>query len=477
MKFCYLSNNRNIFISRRLIKIMVYKSINLAEFFSKYKHFLGYTSLQRSLITVVHELLTNALDACEESNILPDIELRVEQISNDTYRVVCRDNAAGIIKEEVPNIFGVLLYTSKFFEKKQTRGQQGIGVSGSILYAQSTTGEPAKVITKRKGDDRAYLFIIRINIKKNKPEVLEKKKIEWDQEHGTEVELIVKGRMTERLNEYIRRTALVHPYARIKYNGKVYERKTNSFTTPVALPVFPSDLDFTEFRDFLLSESNYSTIASKIYHSFKGIGWIRSKEAEKIVGKRYIEDLTEEDIKKIYLYFKELKPKISRDLVEKSVCLFGKETVEYYLKQFNPEKIFYASSKPEIWKSDVYAVEVGVAYNTAINDVHRFANKIPLMYQQGACVMTKVINEMNWKQYKFRRNAVFLVHVVSTSVPYTAQSKEAVADVEIIRQKIKSCLQSIGRQIRSYETYKENEERILRIRKLKDEIKEVLKDV
>jgi len=68
----------------------------------------------------------NGLDACEEAGILPDLVIVISEISETRYRVVVQDNGPGIVKAQIPRVFGQLLYGSKFHRLRQSRGQQGI---------------------------------------------------------------------------------------------------------------------------------------------------------------------------------------------------------------------------------------------------------------------------------------------------------------------------------------------------------------
>src|SRR3989344_8040200 len=124
------------------------KDISVAEFFERNRHLLGFDNKRKALLTVVKEAVDNSLDACEEAKILPEINVQIVEMGNDRFRITIEDNGPGIIKKQIPNIFAKLLYGSKFHTMKQARGQQGIGISAAVLYAQLTTGRPAKIWSK-----------------------------------------------------------------------------------------------------------------------------------------------------------------------------------------------------------------------------------------------------------------------------------------------------------------------------------------
>src|SRR3989344_3904582 len=141
------------------------KEISISEFVEKNRHLLGFDNPQRALLTTVKEMVDNSLDATEEMRVLPDIFVSVKQLSEDRFCVVVEDNGPGIVKEQIPRIFGKLLYGSKFFKLSQSRGQQGLGVSASVLYSQLTTGKPTKIISKISPKKPAHYYELQIDIK------------------------------------------------------------------------------------------------------------------------------------------------------------------------------------------------------------------------------------------------------------------------------------------------------------------------
>ena len=121
------------------------RDISIAEFFEKNRHLLGFDNPRKALLTAIKEGVDNALDACEEARILPEINVEIIQLSETRFRIVMEDNGPGIIKKQIPKIFAKLLYGSKFHKLSATRGQQGIGISAAGLYAQLTTGKPVLI--------------------------------------------------------------------------------------------------------------------------------------------------------------------------------------------------------------------------------------------------------------------------------------------------------------------------------------------
>src|SRR5437867_3516065 len=166
------------------------REISVSEFFTKNRHLLGFDSPAKALLTTVKEAVDNALDACEEAGILPDLIIEITEISETRYRVAVQDNGPGIVKAQVPKIFGQLLYGSKFHRLRQARGQQGIGISAAGMYGQLTTGKPICIISKPGPSKPAHEFEITIDTKRNQPVIVADRERPWEGvSHGTRVEL------------------------------------------------------------------------------------------------------------------------------------------------------------------------------------------------------------------------------------------------------------------------------------------------
>ncbi|QGN06548.1 DNA topoisomerase VI subunit B [Halorhabdus sp. CBA1104] len=194
------------------------RSISIAEFFEKNKHMLGFDSGARALVTAVKEGVDNSLDACEEADIMPDIYVEIADLG-DYYRLVIEDNGPGITKEQLPKVFGKLLYGSRFHKREQNRGQQGIGISAAVLYSQLTSGKPAKITSRTNGSETAHYFELIIDTDTNEPEISVDETTTWDRPHGTriEVEMEANLRARQQLHDYIKHTAVVNPHARIEF--------------------------------------------------------------------------------------------------------------------------------------------------------------------------------------------------------------------------------------------------------------------
>jgi DNA topoisomerase-6 subunit B len=203
------------------------RDISVSEFFTKNRHLLGFDNPQKALLTSVKEAVDNSLDACEEAGILPTLKVAIEEVGEGRFRVTVEDNGPGIVKAQIPKIFAKLLYGSKFHRLKQSRGQQGIGISAAGMYGQLTTGRPI-VITSKIGRGRpAYRMAVRIDARTNAPEVLEEQVVPWEQEHGTIVSIEMAGLYRggrASVANYLEQTVVANPHLELTFVSPKGER-------------------------------------------------------------------------------------------------------------------------------------------------------------------------------------------------------------------------------------------------------------
>lgn len=467
------------------------EEISVAEFFEKNKHVLGYTNPAKALITVVKEAVDNSLDACEEAGILPDILVRISS-SGEYLKVVVEDNGPGIKKEFVARAFGKLLYGSKFHEIRQSRGQQGIGISGAVLYAQLTTGKPAIIITKTVDSQKAYRVHLYIDTKKNEPLIEKESEENWYMPHGTRIELEILGSYVKEKKqsvfEYLRETSVINPHAKITFidpEGNVYEFKRSSNEIPKiprAIKPHPHGIELGKLMAMLKS-TNATTLKKFLKEEFVRIGDKIADEIIAAAGFKGNEDPHQfgrveaqrliEAFKKVEL----LPPPVD--------CLspIGEELLmKSLVSEFAPEFVFAVTRKPKVYSGHPFFVETAIAYGGEIKSdkaiLLRYANKIPLLYQQSGCAITKAVESVNWKSYGLEQNkdelpmgnVVILVHLGSTNIPYTTESKEAIAAIPEIVEEIRLALQEAGRKLKEYidrkskqEAKKKKEEVIVKI--------------
>src|SRR6266852_2687358 len=208
------------------------REISVSEFFTKNRHLLGFDNPRKALLTCVKEAVDNALDACEEAGILPDVVVKVEAVANggppppasqaSRFRITVTDNGPGIIRQQIPPIFAKLLYGSKFHRLRMSRGQQGIGISAAGMYAQLTTGKPVQITSSTGARAATHYFEVQIDTKKNEPRIFESKKIDWENHRGTQVTLEIEGRYQRgraSVDEYLEQVAIANPHVQLVYHA------------------------------------------------------------------------------------------------------------------------------------------------------------------------------------------------------------------------------------------------------------------
>ena len=442
------------------------KEISISQFFEKNRHLLGYDNKAKALLTIVKEAVDNALDATEEAGILPDIYVKVEELEKEKYKIVVRDNGPGVVKKQVPLIFGKLLYGSKFHKLKQSRGQQGIGISGCVLYSQLTTGEPTTIITST-GDGKTHKYKLKIDIRHNEPKIVENEVrddgVVW---HGVQVTFIAEGLYREHkqsIPEYLKQTAIANPYANIIFDsptGRIeFKRVVNE------LPKKPKEIKPHLYgvevgvMARMLHETKARTLLGFLVSEFSRVG---KQSAEEICKKAEIDPmisprkLEHKDVVNLIKAVKEVK--LSRPPTD---CLspLGAHFIEEGLKkELNPEWVSAISRPPTVYRGWPFQIEVGIAYGGSITEpyIMRLANRVPLLYQQGDCAITKAITLVDWRRYGLSGNKIpeapvaIFVHIVSVWVPFTSESKEAVASYPAIIKEIKLALQDCARRLSVY---------------------------
>ena len=458
-------------------EISKFKEISISEFFEKNKHILGFDSMQKSLFMIIKEAIDNSLDACEEHGIIPDITVRVERQEDDDFHLSVEDNGPGIDRKEIPKVFGQLLYGSRFHSFRQSRGQQGIGITAAILYGQITTGKPSYIKSKKMGDDVAYEVVLGINIKENKGNLISEKPVIWDTDHGTIISISAKGKYQvgrQSIFEYLKETAVVNPNMSLTFidpdNRKHIFRRAIEEPSKPARPIkpHPLGLELGEIHDMALG-TEAKKIDDFLSREFNRVSKNVAQEIIDISGvdaSKSPKDLSLDEIKKIKATFGKVK------LMPPPVdCLspLGAEFIRKGLRNVYEEHQPSFYSKPvsrsvSVYSGNPFSIEVGLVYGGGIKGdepvrIVRYANKVPLLYQAGACAITKSVSEIDWRNYGLEQRqgsgipygpAIIMVHVYGTRIPYTSESKEAVANVPEITEEIKQALKVLGRSIRRY---------------------------
>ena len=383
------------------------------------------------------------------------------------FLIKIMDNGPGILSSKIPDIFGRMLYGSKFQSMRQGRGQQGIGIHSAVLYSQLTTGKPAKIVSKIKSAKKAKMMKVQINILKNEPEVIEESDEDYTYESGTSIELEIEGLYisgNKGLDEYIRRTALVNPHATLIYtnpNGEkiTYKRVIDSLPKePLAIKPHPEGLEIGIFMR-ILKNSTERTVVSVLENELSRVSKAVAEQTLKSAGidaKTKPQDIDRVQANSI------LKALQSLDLMRPQTdCLspIGGEELEKSLKkEYSPEFVKSVTRKPEVYRGMPFQIEVAAAYGGGIqNDraiLMRFANKIPLLFDSSSCALTQSFLGVDYARYGLKVESkvpigplVFIIHIASVWVPYTNESKNSVASYPVIIKEIKLALQELVRNL------------------------------
>ncbi len=449
------------------------REISVAAFFEKNRHLLGFDSPVKALATAVKEMVDNSLDACEEMHVLPNIIVIIKESGENRYIVSVEDNGPGIVKEQIPRVFAKLLYGSKFYRFFQSRGQQGLGVSASILYGQLTTGKPAKITSRISPKKPTHYYELHIDIAKNEPEIVVDKEIEWIKDHGTKVEIELEGKYQKgrlSVDEYLKQAAIANPHLNLVYidplKEKVeFKRVTNELPEePKEIKPHPYGIELGVLIR-MLRNTESRNLRSFLTNEFSRVS---NAVADEIINKTGLKpdlkpkEISTQDADKIFRVIQQVKI-----MLPPTDCLspIGEDLLLKGLKkEINAE--FYAaiSRSPAVYRGIPFEIEVAIAYGGSsfqqdeLVRVIRFANRVPLIYQQSACAITRSILNTDWKNYGLQQSkgalpigpALITVHIASVWVPFTSESKEAIAHYDEIIKEIKLALQECGRKLQTY---------------------------
>jgi DNA topoisomerase-6 subunit B len=446
------------------------REISVSEFFTKNRHLLGFDSPSKALLTTVKEAVDNALDACEEAGILPEILVEIQQLSETRFRVAVEDHGPGIVKQQIPKVFGQLLYGSKFHRLRQSRGQQGIGISAAGMYGQLTTGKPVTVTSKTGQGKPAHRFEIQIDTKRNAPVPIADHEVEWAPDHGTRVELEIeatykKGRHS--VDGYMEQTAIANPHATFHYTAPDGEQREFARATD-ELPREPQEIQphphGVELGILLkmLHDTRAKNLRAFLHGEFSRVSTGTAEEIARAAGLSpgmSPHRAARGEAEALYNAIQAAKLMAPPSNVLSPI---GEEALIGGLKQ-QVEADFYAatSRSPSVYRGNPFAVEAAIAYGGShlrgdeLITLLRFANRVPLLYQQSACAVTKSVIQTNWKAYGIQQSRgalptapmVLMVHIASVWVPFTSESKEAVASYPEIMKDIRLAVQDVGRKL------------------------------
>ncbi len=473
------------------------RDISVSEFFLKNRHLLGFDTPAKALVTAVREAVDNALDACEEAGILPEISVQVVD-RYGKYRVVVEDNGPGIVENQIARIFGKLLYGSKFHKLSQSRGQQGMGISAAGMYAQLTTGKPLHIISRVKGQPRASEMYVSIDVARNRPDIHRKKQLEWDRSHGTRVEMELEGHYQKgphSIETYLKQTAIANPHVTFIYKdpqaGELrFERTVRKLPQrPKEIKPHPYGIELGQLIQMLSSTSKH-TLLQFLVGEFSRVG---KKTALQMIAQAGLSERSyPKHIARAQATALHRAIQKTRVLAPRTDCIvpIGELNLLKGLRKELEADFFTVTTRPAAaYRGSPFQVEVGIAYGRNADadikvdasghlhkkapenageqllaqeneSVHllRFANRVPLLYQQTSCAITKAVVQTNWRGYGLQQPKgalpvapmAIMVHVASVWVPYTSESKEAIEPYPEILKEIKLGLQQCGRELAHY---------------------------
>ena len=488
-----------------------FEEISASDFFYRNRDIAGFTNPSRAIFAAVRELVENSLDAAESLKIPPDIYVRLSfegGVSKETqiYRLRVEDNGSGIQPRHIPSAFGQVLFGSKY-KLRQQRGTFGLGGKMAVLYGQIMTHQPAYV-TSSTGAAKIYSFKLMIDIQRNRPIILDRKVlINKEQWRGTIVEFCLEGdylRAKPKIIEYFKQTAMVNPYANLTFvdpKGRLYRftRATTHMPEPPkeTLP-HPYGVD-VELLQRLIQVTPYKTMLEFLKHHFHRVGditaqkflifgglvtascpqhgallpdqinWVEGKptcsrchKEAKLSSSKKPKKLSHEEIVKLMQNLKKFKEFLPPD----ASCLspLGEELLKAgIMKELKPEYVVVHQRKPATYAGHPFIIELGIAYGGEVPKkgsfvIYRFANKIPLLYDEASDVSFRVINAMNWRRYKASPDMpiAIVVHICSTKVPYKTVGKEFIADRPEVKREVANALREVGRQLQHFLSRREH---------------------
>src|SRR5689334_12162634 len=538
------------------------KDIAVSEFFAKNRHLLGFDNPRKALLTSVKEAVDNSLDACEEAGILPNLTVIIEDLQPDRpatskqsrYRVTTVDNGPGIVRKQVENVFGRLLFGSKFHRLKMSRGQQGIGISAAGMYGLITTGKPMVIHTRPNSRKPAHHIELAMNTKTNRAEVTVDDETEdfpprsrfynlnagtrdpgflnpEDYMTGTSVSIELEGRYQKgrgSVDEFLELTAIANPHARITFvpasrvsaaeeqddlpfanvqkdavhaealnDQAAHAAPAEEVTAPAGVDptittiekdgviFFPRGTDqlppetkeiqphpkgielgilIQMLRDFEAQNKGGGTLFNCLQERFSRISPAKASDFCKAIGvhsRTKVSDLEPAQIEKLFKEFENARlPSPPTDCL---APIGVRQLLAGMLKGVKAE--FYAASSREaaVYRGRPFQIEAAIAFGGELPSddsarVIRFANRVPLLFQQSACSSFKAVAETGWRNYNLSQPRgslpvgplVIMIHMASVWVPFTSESKEAIADYDEIRKEMKLALMECGRKHGTY---------------------------
>ncbi|MBD1544904.1 DNA topoisomerase VI subunit B [Roseibium aggregatum] len=477
------------------------RDISISEFFLKNRHLLGFDTPEKALVTAVKEAVDNAVDACEDAGILPEIKVELRRRGR-IFTVAVEDNGPGILEEQIGRIFGKLLYGSKFHKLAQSRGQQGMGIAAAGMYGQLTTGKPLHILSRVEGEPLATDLYVAIDTQKNRPDVHRKKHLEWGHPQGTRVEIVLEGSLQggrHSVGAYLRQTAIANPHITIHYQDpdghtRDFFRSIHSLPPrPREIKPHPHGIELGRLIQ-MLNNTDSRTLMQFLVNDFSSVGRKTAARIIKAAGQRVSERSYPTHIAHTQAIALHRAIEKTPVLSPRTDCVvpIGEPQLLKGLQSEVAADFYTATTRPAgSYRGNPFQIEVAIAYGQAgearvdvaeggrMNEVRpepvpagedllglkdepahllRFANRVPLLYQQSGCAITRAAIQTNWRAYGLHQPKgalpigpmAILVHLASVWVPYTSEAKEAIEPTPEIVKEIVLGLQHCGRELAQY---------------------------
>ncbi|MDP9287659.1 MAG: DNA topoisomerase VI subunit B [Thermoproteota archaeon] len=494
-----------------------------SEFFVDNSALAGFTG-ERILYMAVRELIENALDSCEIHRILPNISLSLKLLdqANDLWLISCEDNGIGIPSDKVPVAVCSFLTSAKYVEKQQ-RGLFGVGLKMIAAFSTKDTDHPLRTWSKSSEEGSEYYYELRTDIGTNKPIILTKKLLRGEEVHingesGFKIEAVLRARLSpitkNKIYDYVSHTSIVNPYAFLVFQtdeGKVtFDRRTTIMPEPAkeVLP-HPADMDLKTLKKAIMNFMHQkTTLHGVLCNSFQKLSGGKAKEiiTKSNVALKAADKYDEHELIKVVNVCKQtrfhapstdhLSP-IGEEILtagmtsEYTIVTNRNETdsqlqTRLSIKVLKPTLTAY-SSRTCVVNNRPTVVECGIAYGGDISSfkLFRFANKIPLLYDEGSDVAREVVSDVEINKMGISKKEVkeqfaradnrsdraveflpihIFFHICSTKIPYKTAGKESIASEGDLKKYMKACLADLYRkvsaQIRKELRMKEAESRL-----------------
>lgn len=451
--------------------------LSVSAWFYRNRTIAGFDNPARSLYVSIRELVENSLDACEDERVLPEVSVLLHRKDDskeqdlirsgpEVFELKVKDNGKGIKRNDIPVLIGKMLTGTKF-TLRQSRGTFGLGGSLALLYGQVTTQEPIEVVTGRRDEPFGHRVVMRLDIETNQPIIIKEERIaKSPDECGTMVSFQLQGdwiRSKRRIIEYFSQTAIIVPHASLLLEtpeGEVlkYDRLIDKLPiAPKEMKPHPRGID-VEMLKKMIGTTRAKDLTSFMKKSFQRVGVSTAEEFlhySQLESDRAPSSLQQQELvsmmNALASYEKFLPPS------PKSLSPAGTSILMAGVQRLSPDFAVFRQRAPNVYEGHPFIIETGIAYGGGVGagvKIYRFANRIPLLYDERSDVSYRVVRDLNLKHYGLRQDdpIAFVVHICSTKIPYKTVGKEYLGDVDIVRKEIelgfKECLRELSEKVR-----------------------------